>query len=223
MRRWLPAVAAAYLLGSVSFSVLVVRRATGRDLRGEGSGNPGATNALRSAGPRVGAATLALDVGKGAAAVALPLALGAPVAVAGSCAVAVVVGHVYPAFFGFRGGKGVATSFGAFLPLAPWATAAAAGVFAVGSALSRYVSVGSMAAAGALPALVALGRRRGLVRPEPSVLAAATAAAGLVLARHLPNLRRLLAGRELALRNGGRGPRPGEPRSTAVPPAEGPA
>ena len=206
MKRWLPAVLGAYLLGSVSFSVLVVRRATGRDLRGEGSGNPGATNALRSAGPRVGAATLALDVGKGAAAVALPLAAGAPAAVAGSCAVAVVLGHVYPAFFGFRGGKGVATSFGAFLPLAPWATAAAAGVFALGSAVSRYVSVGSMAAAASLPALVALGRRRGLVRREASVLAAATATAGLVIARHLPNLRRLLAGREFAPRRARTGP-----------------
>lgn len=198
MRSWLPAIVGAYLLGSVSFSVLVVRRATGRDLRAEGSGNPGATNALRSAGPRVGAATLALDVGKGAAAVAIPLALGAPIAIAGSCAVAVVVGHVYPVFFGFRGGKGVATAFGAFLPLAPWATAAAAGVFALGSALTHYVSVGSMAAAGSLPALIAAGRRRGLVRPELSVLGAATVTAAIVLTRHLPNLRRLRAGRELA-------------------------
>src|SRR5262249_35808479 len=122
-------VVGAYLLGSVSFSVVVVKVVQGLDVRTVGSGNAGATNVMRAAGKKAGAAVLALDAIQGMTAVAVPRALDAPPAVVGSAAVAVVLGHVFPVFFGFRGGKGVATSAGALGMLAPAAMAAGLAVF----------------------------------------------------------------------------------------------
>src|SRR5262249_55669760 len=116
-------VAGAYLLGSISWSYLLVWLLQGRDVRTVGSGNAGATNAMRAAGKGVGVAVLLLDVGKGVAAIEVARALEAPPPVVGAAAVAVVLGHVYPVFFGFRGGKGVATSAGAMGALAPLALA----------------------------------------------------------------------------------------------------
>ena len=181
----------AYLLGSVSFSILVVRLIAGKDIRQEGSGNAGATNVLRNHGAKAGVVVALLDVAKGAAAVwAMRAVTGDPRYLA-AAALAVVLGHVFPVFFRFRGGKGVATTVGAFLVLAPGATLVVMGLFAAVVALTRYVSLGSVLAAAALPP-VALYLFRA---PDPEALAAG-AVALLVLFKHLDNLKRLAAGTE---------------------------
>lgn len=194
---WLVLLVTAYLLGSVSFSFLIVRVLKGQDVRRLGSGNAGATNVWRTAGAWPAATALVLDVGKGAAAVAAARLLEAPAAVTAGTAVAVVVGHVFPLFFGFQGGKGVATAAGALGTLAPPALAGAAAVFVVAVAVSRIVSVGSIAAAVSVPLLVAIAGRAGwLEMAGPAPLIASLAVAGLVIFKHRSNLRRLREGRE---------------------------
>lgn len=202
--RWLPWIAGAYVLGSVPFSYLVVRRLTGLDVRHFGSGNPGATNALRVGGPAAGAASLLGDAGKGIVATAVPRLLGAPPPVAAASAVAVTAGHIYPVFLGLRGGKGTATGFGALVSLAPLAATGSLGVFSATVAATRYVSLGSVVAAGSFPLFVAAGkmRRRG---GGADILAAAGAIAALVVTRHRGNLRRLWAGVERRLGEPGLG------------------
>jgi acyl phosphate:glycerol-3-phosphate acyltransferase len=197
-------IAGAYLLGSISFSVLIVKLVQGLDVRRVGSGNAGATNALRAAGRKAGVAVLALDVAKGVTAVAVPRALDAPPAVVGGAAVAVVVGHVFPVFFGFRGGKGVATSLGALGTLSPACMALALVVFLAVLAWRRYVSLASIVTAAVFPLLVWVELR--LHWRESGglwLLLASTAIALLIVARHITNLRRLRNGTE---------PRLGEPR-----------
>jgi glycerol-3-phosphate acyltransferase PlsY len=183
--------AAAYLLGSVPFSFLVARAFGVRDVRRVGSGNVGATNVLRSAGKPAGALAFLLDAGKGALAAFLAAHFlpGDP-ALPSLAAVAAVVGHMYPVWLRFQGGKGVATGLGAFAPLAPWAALCAVAVFAGVAALTRYVSLGSIAGALALAAWswVAGG-------PGPVAFAASFTAA-LVVFRHRSNLRRILGGSE---------------------------
>ena len=192
-------VAGAYLLGSISFSYLIVRVLQGRDVRAVGSGNAGATNVLRTAGKLPGIAALVLDVAKGVAAVVAARALAAPPPVVGLCAVAVVLGHVFPVFLGFRGGKGVATAAGAMGALAPLAMVAVLVLFAVVVAWSRYVSLGSVAAAVAFPVALALGRAAGWIEADGWVLAAGAAIAALIVWKHRSNLARLRAGRERRL------------------------
>lgn len=197
---------AAYLLGSVSFAVVVVRLLQGRDLRAFGSGNAGATNVLRAAGGPAAALVLLLDLAKGALPVALARALGLGPAAIGGAAVAAVLGHVYPIFFGFRGGKGVATAAGSLAVLLPVAALVAVAVFAVVVASTRVVSVGSMVAALVLPILAwALGAV-GLTAPPPrEVWLGSCGIALLVLAKHHGNLRRLIAGTEPRFRQAGAG------------------
>ena len=158
-------VAGAYLLGSISFSYLIVRVLQGRDVRTVGSGNAGATNVLRAAGKLPGIAALVLDVAKGVAAVVIARSLAAPPPVVGGCAVAVVLGHVFPVFLGFRGGKGVATAAGALGALAPLALVPAVVVLVAVVAWKRYVSLGSIVAALTFPAALALGRAAAGSRP----------------------------------------------------------
>lgn len=206
-------VAGAYLLGSVSFSVLIVRLLHGLDVRTVGSGNAGATNVLRAAGRKAGAIVLALDVAKGVTAVAVPRALDASVSIVGGAAVAVVVGHVFPVFFGFRGGKGVATSAGALGTLAPAAMALGLVVFVLMVTWKRYVSLGSIVTAALLPFLVVLCQWLGWVKGNDTWLVVpASAIALIIIARHARNLRRLRQGTE---------PRLGERRSGSVGEAEG--
>jgi glycerol-3-phosphate acyltransferase PlsY len=201
----------AYLLGSISWSYLVVRAVQGRDVRTVGSGNAGATNVMRAAGRGAGLAVLLLDVGKGAAAVAGARALGASSGLAGAAAVAVALGHVYPVFLGFRGGKGVATSAGAMAALAPLPLALALVVFLLVVAWKRYVSLGSIAAGVAFPFLMLLCRRLGWERLAGGgglpVLAAGAALGLLILYKHATNLARVRAGTE---------PRLGEPRASGA-------
>jgi glycerol-3-phosphate acyltransferase PlsY len=184
----------AYLLGSVSFSIVVVRIFFRKDIREEGSGNAGATNVLRNHGAKAGIAVAALDVAKGAAAVwGMRWATANPAWLA-AAAFAVVLGHVFPVFFRFRGGKGVATTVGAFLVLAPAATGVVVLLFLAVVALTRYVSLGSILAATALPP-VALYLFRS---PDPVALSAG-ATALLILFKHRDNLRRLASGTERRL------------------------
>jgi len=184
-------VGVAYLLGSISFAVLLVRLRTGRDIRAEGSGNAGATNVARAYGKGLGFAVAALDVAKGAGAVLLVRAVTADPRYAAAAALAAIAGHVFPIFFGFRGGKGVATAIGAFLALAPWPTLVCAGIFAAVVAATRYVSLGSVLAMVALPPIAG-----GLFHASLPVVAAAAAAAVLIVVKHRDNLRRLARGEE---------------------------
>lgn len=187
----------AYLLGSVPWSYLVVLLLRRRDLREVGSGNVGATNVLRAAGKGPATLALLLDVGKGVAAVQLARAAGAPPGVVGAAALAVVVGHVFPVFLRFRGGKGVATTAGALGSLAPLPALLSAVLFALVVAWRRYVSLGSILGVGAFPVFLHLCGLLGWT-PAPSLalLATAAAAAALVVLRHAGNLRRLRAGVE---------------------------
>ncbi len=194
---WLGLIAAAYLVGSVPFSFLVVRALRGIDVRSVGSGNPGATNAMRAVGALPALAVLALDFGKGLAPVAVGSWLGASPAVLAAAGVAAVAGHVFPLFLGFSGGKGVATAAGALAMLAPLAAAASMAVFFVAVAWKRYVSLGSILAVALAPAFVALFGRVGWSPRAPKELVAGVLLIGLlVLARHAENVRRLLAGAE---------------------------
>jgi glycerol-3-phosphate acyltransferase PlsY len=183
-----------YVLGSIPFALLVGRWLGGIDLRRSGSGNLGAANAFRTTGPLVGVAILLLDVAKGVASVLLARRLGggATPTVAG---VAAVVGHVYPVWLGFHGGKGVATACGAFALLAPPATAIAGLAFIVITLWSRYVSLGSIVGT------MLVGPVAYFTRAPRSVVAGAIVTAAIVVLRHRDNLRRMLAGVEHQIRD----------------------
>ena len=175
-------------------------RSSGIDLRRSGSGNIGATNVARTVGARAGLLTLAADILKGLGPTCVTRVVVADPSAATLVGIATVVGHVYPLFARFRGGKGVATAFGAFLVLAPLGALVSFVVFALGAATTRYVSVASLLAALTLPlASGVLGYGWGLTM-------AATATAFLVIVRHRDNLRRLRAGTEQPFRVAGSGP-----------------
>jgi glycerol-3-phosphate acyltransferase PlsY len=182
------ALVAAYLLGSIPFSYLVARL-RGIDVRTVGSGNVGATNVMRSAGRAAGLSAFALDFLKGTAATLLARRL-AGVDVAGAAAVAAVVGHMHPVWLRFKGGKGVSTGAGAFLPLIPIPTVIGLATFGIVLALTRYASAGSMAGATAL----AVGAF--LMHAPPSVAWAATVTAILIVWKQRANIGRIAAGTE---------------------------
>lgn len=187
----LAAIGVGFLLGSLPSGYLLVRALHGSDVRDVGSGNIGATNVGRVLGRPGWVATLLADAGKGALAVVLagllfPDSAWAP-ALAGFAA---ILGHCFTPWLGFRGGKGVATMLGTFLVLAPVATAGAAVLFALVATASRFVSLASLGAAVALPALAWLTGSR------VAVVAVAAATAVLVLVRHSANIRRLREGTE---------------------------
>jgi acyl phosphate:glycerol-3-phosphate acyltransferase len=143
------------------------------------------------------------DIAKGIVPVRAARALGAPAEIVAAAAFAVVVGHVYPVFFGFRGGKGVATGFGALVALVPLAACSAIGLFALTVIATRYVSLASLLAAATLPVLALLYSRLGWSPAlSRSALALTCACAGLVILRHSQNLKRLLAGTERRLGEG---------------------
>lgn len=184
----------AYLLGSISFAVLLVRATTGKDIRAEGSGNAGATNVLRAHGRKLALLVALLDVAKGAAAVLLMRLVTADPLWGALAGVAAVLGHVFPIFYGFRGGKGVATAVGAFAVLAPLALLCCLAVFVLVVALTRYVSLGSVIAMVLLPPVA------GLVFHAPrSVVTAGAITALVVVFKHLGNLKRLALGQERKL------------------------
>ena len=183
-------VVVGYVLGSLSFAVIVVRLKTGRDIRAEGSGNAGATNVLRGYGKGLAVLVAAGDVGKGAAAVLLVRLVTADPRYAAAAGVAAVVGHIFPIYYGFRGGKGVATAVGAFLALAPLAMLVGLAIFFLVVIITRYVSLGSCVTAVLLPPLA------GLFHAPRAVLAAAAIVAVLIVLKHRENLERLARGEE---------------------------
>jgi len=183
------AVTFGYLVGSVPFAFVLARR-RGVDLRRAGSGNIGAANVLRTSGVGYGLATVGLDAAKGAVAVLVAERLTGGPATPVAAGLASMIGHVYPVWLRFRGGKGVATAAGVFGVLAPMAVAIAGVVFVAAIWTTRYVSVGSMAAAGTLAAVA-------VASDGPTGLSVgAVVAALIVLERHRANLGRLVAGTE---------------------------
>jgi acyl phosphate:glycerol-3-phosphate acyltransferase len=195
--RALLIVAAGYLLGSISFAVLLFRARTGRDIRKEGSGNAGATNVMRSHGKVLGLLVALLDVAKGVAPVLLVRLVTADPRYAAAAGLAAILGHIFPLYYGFRGGKGVATTVGAFLVLAPAAMAVCLAVFVVVVAATRYVSLGSCLAVVLLPPAARLVSHSS----SPVVLAAALTAV-VVIVKHVENLKRLSRGEERKLGRG---------------------
>ena len=186
-------VAVAYLIGSFSFGLFVARWYGQANLRESGSGNIGATNVARTVGRTPALLTLLGDTAKGCVAVLLAQWWGASLTVTALAALAAVLGHMFPAYYRFQGGKGVATSLGVMIPLLPWPTLGAVVVWMVVALALRYVSVASMLAALVVPLLALL---RG--DPPPFVMAA-SAAAVLILGAHRGNLQRLVQGTESRL------------------------
>lgn len=196
---------AAYLLGSIPFGYLIVRTRTGADVRASGSGGTGATNVSRRAGKLAGVITLLLDAAKGALAVVLARSFltddfGINWWVAGASVLA-VMGHCFPVWLGFRGGKGVATGVGVFLSLFPLAVACAAVVFLLVVLLTRYVSLGSILAVAALPVFVWL--LNVYVKPVANLAPLMTTAlvtGVLIILMHHANIGRLWRGTESKFR-----------------------
>ncbi len=189
----------AYLLGAIPFGYLLVKLKTGRDVRGLGSGNIGATNVLRTTSRALGFVTLLLDIGKGFLAVwiAARLMTGSPLWTS-AAALTVMAGHAFPVFLKFHGGKAVASFVGAFLYLAPLPLAIVLAAFVIAVWATRYISLGSILAAAALPFVVWL-----VDRPPAPVVAAAAIGGAFIILRHKENIVRLRAGKESKLSLGG--------------------
>ena len=194
MLRMLLTLAVGYLLGSISTGVLLSKLLRNSDIRSQGSGNSGTTNMLRVHGRGMALLTFIGDLLKGIIAVLVGKAL-----VGGSLGgllgvVGAVLGHSYPIFFGFKGGKGIATGFGALLFVFPWQTLTAFGVFLLVVFFTHYVSAGSIAAAVSLPLLVIL------TTPfDPLVWGMAVFTGGFVIYRHRSNIVRLMQHKESRL------------------------
>jgi len=190
--------AASYLLGSIPFGYLLVRVFRGEDVRQSGSGNIGATNVSRKS-PLLGVLTLLLDAGKGSAAVMLAVWLTrkmgatAPYLQMSVAALCAVLGHLFPVWLKFRGGKGVAAGLGSFVVIAPKAVLVAAAVFIVLVLVFRYISLGSIVAVLAFPLLAWVLQEYGSAWPALVFMALASL---LIVAKHRANIRRLLAGTE---------------------------
>ena len=212
------AIIIAYLLGSIPFGYLIVRATQGADVRETGSGGTGATNVSRRAGKAAGVLTLVLDALKGAAAVLIAKVIfGLPVFTLSTsvrphyqstfesaywwlaaAAIAVIVGHIFPIWLRFRGGKGVATGVGLFLMLSPIAVALAAVIFVLVVWRTRYVSLGSILSAAAIPLFVLV--QHAFIGPVESLapmMCAAIAGAALIVFAHRENIRRLINGNEI--------------------------
>lgn len=202
----------SYLIGSINFSILLSKIIGGKDIRESGSGNAGATNMLRTYGKKLGVITLLLDVLKGVIAILITLAVTAALVnetmtyfdmisyVSGVC---VILGHNFPLYFGFKGGKGVATSLGVVLML-DWKVGLIVAVIAVAvMALTRYVSLGSIIGGFLYIVLGVIHKSMGLIRfsdgemPYLAVQIICVAIiGGLLIARHHANIKRLLSGTE---------------------------
>jgi len=190
--------ALSYLLGSIPFGYLLVRIFRGEDVRKSGSGNIGATNVSRKS-PLLGALTLLLDALKGSAAVALSYVVADHMVAIPSleqlalAALFAVLGHMFPVWLKFRGGKGVATGLGAFVLIAPKAVLIAAVIFMAVIAIFRYVSLGSIVAVAVFPVMAWL---MGQFHISPAVLALISLASLLIIVKHRDNIHRLLTGTE---------------------------
>ena len=204
MELWIQvgAVLAAYLVGSLSFAVIVSQLMGLNDPRSYGSKNPGATNVLRSGSKKAAILTLLLDALKGWLPVAAVLTFGQPyglgTGVAALAGLAAFLGHLYPVFFGFKGGKGVATAVGVLVGVNAWLALATVGTFAIVVYFSRYVSLASMVAAVFAPVFYLFGDGVAWQAAGAEVLCLSVMALLLVW-RHRENINRLLAGSESKL------------------------
>ena len=201
---------AAYLLGSIPTGYVLIRLFRHGDIRRMGSGNIGATNVLRTGGKGLGAATFLLDMLKGCTAVWLASVVWTAIVVGSYTVLGVsyndfralaaffcVIGHMFPAWLRFRGGKGVATGFGVFLVAAPWAALAAIAVFAVVMAISRYVSLSSILGSASFPIFAWFLAPKDLAPAErPLFFTVQVCVALLIIVKHHQNIRRLFAGTE---------------------------
>jgi glycerol-3-phosphate acyltransferase PlsY len=200
MNLYVSIAAMAYLLGSIPFGFILAWAFLGTDVRKIGSGNIGATNVLRTGSKGLGIATLLLDAAKGYAAVLVARLLSVHAGAFGSdqdvllglAALCAMIGHVFPLWLKFRGGKGVATGVGVFLALAPLAVAYALCGFAVIFAIFHYVSLASIIATAAFPVISSLQLRS----RDRSLLPFMVAASLLIIVKHHANIRRLLSGSE---------------------------
>lgn len=192
MKIELVLVAFAYVLGSLPTAYLLVRLMTGGDVRASGSGNVGATNALRTAGWKIGVAVTAIDLFKGAIPVLLMERYNPESGWVAAAMLAAVVGHCFPVWLKFKGGKGVATGFGAFLVIAPLSALAAFGLWIVILVAFRWVALASMVASASFPLILKL-----IDQPDRVTLMSVSAAAILIILRHSSNIRKLLAGTEI--------------------------
>ena len=182
--------AAGYLLGSIPFGVVIARGAGNVDLRRVGSGNIGATNVLRAVGKGAAALTLLGDIGKGALAVGLARWTGASATLVAAVGLAAVLGHLFPVWAGFRGGKGVATTLGVVLGAMPSVGGLLVVIWVAVAAITRYSSLAALVATTTMPLLVWLADGR------PAMLALSGALVVLVVVRHRENIGRLWAGTE---------------------------
>ncbi len=199
MSRAVAIIAVSYFLGSIPFGYLLVRMFRGEDVRESGSGNIGATNVARKS-PALGVLTLLLDALKGSAAVALAYLLSGrmgigptPYLLMSLAALCAIVGHLFPVWLRFRGGKGVATGLGAFLMIAPKAVLIAAVIFLILIVAFRYVSLGSIISVASFPFLVWIFH---LFGNNQWALAFMAISSLLIIVKHHQNIRRLLAGTE---------------------------
>jgi acyl phosphate:glycerol-3-phosphate acyltransferase len=183
-------VAIGYLLGSIPFAFLLSRRLEGIDIRRAGSGNVGAANVLRTSGVGAAIAVMVLDVAKGAASVLVAQRWDGSDAAPAAAGLAAIVGHIYPAWLRFRGGKGVATACGVFSVLTPWAMLSAVALFVAAVWATGFISLGSIVATIALAPIA-----YGLNAPQAAVLSALGASAVIVF-RHRSNVARLWSGTE---------------------------
>ena len=190
MLTFLILVLGSYFVGSVSAAVIVANRTKLPDPRSAGSGNPGATNILRLGGKRAAALTLFGDLIKGTLAIAVARYFSADTLLWGLCGGAVFLGHLYPVFFGFKGGKGVATAFGVYLGLEPLTALVLFAVWLLTAAGLRYASLASLASAAAAPLCV------WFIQHDWPLLAMSIGISALLAWRHRANIRRLLAGDE---------------------------
>jgi acyl phosphate:glycerol-3-phosphate acyltransferase len=182
----------AYLIGGLPFGYWFVRLSSGKDIRTMGSGNIGATNVHRTAGGKAGVIVLLLDICKGFLAVFLAASITHKSEVGVALGIiAVMLGHCYPVFLGFKGGKAVACFIGAFLYLAPLALAAVTVIFVATVAFSKHISLGSIIGAALFPLVLWF-----IYVPSQPVLVAAIVSAILIIARHKANIQRLLKGQE---------------------------
>jgi glycerol-3-phosphate acyltransferase PlsY len=187
-----------YLFGSIPFGLILTRLAGTQDLRSIGSGNIGATNVLRTGRKGLAAATLILDALKGTAAVIIAGYCAGPNAAMLS-ALGAFLGHLFPVWLKFRGGKGVATGLGAWLAFAPKSVVVMVAVFVLMVAIFRYISLGSVTAAAIFPLAA---RVRGDDHGLPVVLGCMAASSLLIILKHSPNIRRLMTGTENKFRSG---------------------
>ena len=188
---------AAYLLGSVQPGLIVVKLTMDVDIRTLGSGRTGMTNVLRTAGKRAAAVVFLADAGKGVAVTLAARLLSDDAIVHAAVGIAVIVGHVWPVFAGFRGGRGIVTGFAASLGLDPWAALAGVAAFAPVLGATRYVSLASVVSVAA--AVAAFAVRTALFDAPAAYLGYAVVGATLIIAMHRDNIGRLLRGEERRL------------------------